>query len=261
MGCYQPHNDELCKTLVHTKVYYPFKDILYKEMYRRSYSNRKRSYPYRKYTPKKAKARSVTINGPFGTSVKLPIPKLPLRIGSDTSLGVGRSIYPVLNGLSIPIGPTQSSMTSGAMASVISINPSIVNQWSTRYAATFDEYCIVGLSFEIRSFVTPGSADQAGYGAFFLDEKDSAAPTASNMFASPRIEVMNPSVYAPVPHYIEWKASDVADLNWLSTSITANTPVYLKGFGSTADTFTTTGTNINYVITGTLAVSFRGWKN
>jgi len=149
-------------------------------------------------------------------------------------------------------------VTAGAMAAVVSVKTSLIANWITRFAATFDEYCIVGMGLELR--VNNTGTEQLGFAAFFLDEKDSAAPTAANMNGSSRVEIMMQDNYNPIKHRIDWKPSDVADLDWVSTG-TSVTPVYLKAFSSVADTFTSANTAGRFIITGTLAVSFRGWKN
>lgn len=137
--------------------------------------------------------------------------KLPFLIGSDKNLSVHDSVYPVIHGLSIPLAANVAVVTAGAVASVININFSLVDAWATRFAATFDEYCITGASLEVRAVPTAGNGTGLVY--VYLDEKDSAAPTAGPASGSPRLDVALNNYYAPVTHKIDWLARDLTDLS------------------------------------------------
>lgn len=141
---------------------------------------------------------------------------------------------------------------------MISVNLALVNQWATRFGATFDEYCITGLTFEIRTVNTGGNGK--GLLVLFLDEKDSTAPTANDANSSARLEIELNNSYAPIRHRIDWIAKDISDLTWTSTS-TSVTPVFLKAFASNVATFTANDTGADTIITGSLNVDFRGFKN
>lgn len=198
------------------------------------------------------------IAGPWGTKLSIPMSKLPFLIGSDHNLSAHDSVYPVIHGLSIPLNANVVTITAGAVGAVLNVNFSLVDAWATRFAATFDEYCITGASFEVRAVPTAGNGTGLVYA--YLDEKDSAAPTASPASGSPRLDIAFNNYYAPVTHQIDWLAKDLTDLSWTSTS-TSFTPVYLKVFGSSAATFLDAAAAGQVYITGALNVDFRGFKN
>jgi len=210
-------------------------------------------------TQRTRRPRTVTIEGPWGVGLRLPISSLPIKIGSDTSLNPNQSIYPVIHGLSIPISLKFFSFTAGAAANVFAIDATaLINAWSTRFANTFDEYCMTGFKFEVRLINTSGIGDGIVY--FYLDEKDSGSPTASAAQASPRLDVTLNNAALPTRHQISWLARDLLDLGWTSTS-NSTTPVWLKTFASPADTGTNNDTAFTTYITGALNVDFRGFKN
>lgn len=199
----------------------------------------------------------LVIAGPFGTRLSIPISNLPFIVGSDKDLPAGLSVYPILHGLSVPIAPFRFNLVAGAMASQLAISIAMLKDFNLRLGACFDEYCITGASFEVRFVNTSGSPQGLVY--VFLDEKDSATPTASNAQNSPRIDILTSNEALPIRHRIDWKPADYVDLNWTSTSALTS-PVYVKGFASNTETLTA-GDTVGYLyFTGALSVDVRGWK-
>lgn len=189
----------------------------------------------------------------------MPVSRLPIKIGSDKSLGPNQSIYPVIHGLSIPINLKLLAFTLGAAATGFGVDATtLVKDWATRFAATFDEYCMTGLSFEVRTVNVSGIGQGLIY--IYLDEKDSGVPTAAAAQASPRLDISINNAAMPIRHNLQWLARDVTDLGWTSTSSPTN-PVYVKVFMSNTETGTANDTAVQLLITGSLNVDFRGYKN
>lgn len=204
--------------------------------------------------------RTLTIQGPFGIGLQLPIAKLPIKVGSDQNLSANQSIYPVIHGLSVPIALQQIATATGALATGIGLSPSaVLPSFTSRLAAVFDEYCVTGALLEVRVVHKAGPAQGLVY--VYMDEKDFGTPTSVEANASARIECLVNNSAMPVTHHIQWKASDVADLNWRSTS-TEHTysPVMIKVFSSNADTGTAATTDYVVYITGCLNLDVRGWR-
>lgn len=212
------------------------------------------SRPPKKYK----KAKKIKIYGPWGSSLKLPVGRLPIKIGSNTSLSPDRSIYPNVV-LSIPLVPFQTTMAAGALNSVLAISyTTVVENWASRFASLFDEYCIVGMSIDVDWTAT--SATETGKVLVGLDEADATAPTFALMASSPHLDISVNNAFAPLRHCIKWKARDYKDLQFTSTA-TVVTPVYVKAYSDVANCFTTSAVTGNLNYTGEICVQFRGYAN
>lgn len=201
----------------------------------------------------------IVVDGPYGMQLSLPISKLPFRLGSDTSLGARNSIYPVIHGLSVPITQVIRTSTAGVFGSSDSMNAQVLcSDWANRWQKVFDEYCMTGFSLEIRA--VPVSGGSKGLVLVYLDERDSAAPTAAAAASSPRLDILPHASAMPILHRLDWVARDVTDLAWSSTSSATN-PVYLKIYATPANTGTASDGVIDIYVTGTMNLDFRGFQN
>lgn len=141
-------------------------------------------------------------------------------------------------------------------AAVTAINPTtavngtttLVSNWSA-YSKIFEEYCLVGFRFEVRYQTT---AFATGVVLITLDEKDGTTPTILQ-YDKPHIELMTTLNTTVDYQMIEWVPSDLADLQWTSTSSTL-TPIWMKYLSS----FNSSSSG-NILITGTLTFNFRGF--
>lgn len=135
----------------------------------------------------------------------------------------------------------------------------LITGFASRLAAVFDEYCITGALFEIRVVHRAGPAQGLVY--VYMDEKDFGAPSASEANCVPRLEALIHNAAMPVLHHVSWKASDVADLEWRSTTTAATyAPAALKLFATSADTGTSATTDCVVYVTGALNIDVRGWR-
>jgi len=206
-----------------------------------------------KKKPKAERQEFITINGPWGTRLQIPQPRLPRTIGSNSKLSSSLSVYPVVN-LDIPFTPGITPISLGNMATVVALNTGQVQNWSTRFASLFNEYCIVGARLELR---LNNIANPAGFFVACLDEQSNSLPTGS-IFSKPHMERLIDGTEFPSTGIVEWKARDYLDLEWTSTG-TIVTPVYLKLYANTTSTGTTSTTSANIYVTGSISFCFRGF--
>jgi hypothetical protein len=177
-------------------------------------------------------------------------------IGSP-NLRSNASVYPRVN-LDVPILINSTAVVTGGLAAVFNIDTTQIRSFATRFASLFQEFCVVGARFELR--VSTSSAPQ-GMLLAFIEENSAAAPTASNAINRPHAEIPLTSTVVDSTgslHVVEWKAHSYTDLNWVATS-SAGTVGYLKLFASVADTGTSATTAADILVTGALALCFRGY--
>lgn len=187
--------------------------------------------------------------------LEMPRPRLPSWIGTP-NLSAGLSVYPRVN-LDVPINVNEFSIAAGAAASVVNIDSSLVPNFATRFGATFKEFAIVGARFELRQ---TASTNAAGFLLCFIDEDSNAAPTSTSVnYAHAEVPIVGTSVdSAGSLHRVEWVARSYADLTWDAIG-TSGVVGYLKGFAATATTGTVGTTTASILVSGALAICFRGY--
>jgi hypothetical protein len=193
----------------------------------------------------------------FLQKMGLPIPRLPFMIGSSKDLNATTSVYPKMVKLDFPIIPQILTLSTGGLVSVLNININLIEE-ITSIQGLFAEYAIVGARFEYR--VNAASTPQGLYLAY-ISEKDGAVPTGAQALNSPHIEGLVNNTESPSLHRITWMAADYLDMDWTTTASSTDTPIYLKTFASTSTTGTSASTSAQILITGALALCFRGYVN
>jgi hypothetical protein len=206
--------------------------------------------------PGAASRPTLDVSG-FLQKMGLPVPRLPFMIGSDADLNATNAVYPKMVKLDFPIIPQILTLSSGGLVSVININVNLIEE-ITSIQGLFAEYAIVGARFEYR--VNATGTPQGLYLAY-VSEKDSAVPTGAQALNSPHIEGLVNNTESPSCHRIAWKAADYLDMDWTTTASSSDTPIYLKTFASTSTTGTSASTSAQILITGALALCFRGYVN
>ncbi len=204
---------------------------------------------------KKSDGRMVRVTGPGNFRLDFPIPRLPRWIGTP-NLRAGLSVYPYVL-LDVPMQLSTSAVVGGTLASVVTIDNTLITNFATRFGSLFQEFAIVGARFEIR--VTAVTTPQ-GMVLAYIDENSNSAPTANPAAARPHAEI--PLVQSAVDstgsvHIVEWMAHSYADLTWDAVS-TSGLVAYLKLFASSA-TGTSASTAAQITVSGALALSFRGY--
>jgi len=184
----------------------------------------------------------------------IPVPRLPFLIGSATSLGAQRSVYPTWS-VSIPLGLSKVSLVAGACATAINIDETLVPSFTTRFASTFREACILGAKLEIR---VTNVVNPAGIAFVFLNEKTFASPVSTEAQDAPHIDVLIAPTESPSRHMLDWLARDLLDIGWSPIASVA-TPVAVKVFAAVATTLTTATTTADVLISGAIQMGFRGW--
>jgi hypothetical protein len=186
--------------------------------------------------------------------MSFPQPRLPSLLGAAQRLNAGQAVYPMVS-LDIPIEVDTAAIVAGATASTIPLDTTIIPNWGSRFASLFREYSVVGANLEIRlsNVVNP-----AGVVTIFIDEKSGAAPTAQQGQNRPRVDAMVQNMTMIKPYQLKWKPADFLDLQWTITSVNS-TDAFLQIFTSVASFFTTATTTGTVIVTGALAVDFRGY--
>jgi hypothetical protein len=185
---------------------------------------------------------------------EFPQPRLPRILGADRSLSSERSVYPFVN-LDVPIGQVTSLITAGGAAASVPLDLTQIPSFSTRFASLFREYAIVGARLELR---LNNTLNNAGLVCGYLDEQSSAAPTANECASRPRLDMLLTQQFQPGSYRMSWKPRDLLDLDFVNTATTF-TPVWLKIFTNVANFGTTASTTGQVIVTGTLALVFRGY--
>lgn len=205
---------------------------------------------------KKAKSKSNNGNSAdnsmlLKTSLPRPIFSLP---GRPTRYS--ESIGPVYT-IDLVSVPSTVTTGTGAIATVYSITScaSNVQNWSTRWAACFQEYRVVGVRTYVR--VINLSVNQ-GVVVAWLDEKSSAAPTASQSLQARGTMIAGSTGTNNEGNQFEfqWQPHDINDLQFFSTgTTTAN--AWLKAYSDNANWGTGAAQTITLLFTNVYRVQFR----
>jgi hypothetical protein len=190
-----------------------------------------------------------------GFRAEFPQPRIPRLLGAAATLGNSISVYPNGVQLDVPITQQNLAIVAGALAAVVPLDLSIVNAFAARFGAVFKEYAIVGAKLELRP---NNMAVTAGVTGAYIDENSNAAPTAGTTMNVPRLDMLNAPLFEVKPRLITWTPRDFIDLDYVPIATTF-TPAWLKVFTDVANFGSTVTTTGQWVITGSLAFSFRGY--
>jgi hypothetical protein len=201
--------------------------------------------------------RMVKVEGPSGFKLQFPWPHLPSWLGADSRLSANAAVYPRVD-LDMPIAMYLVNTVAGVTAQVVAVDASaLISGWSSRFANTFREYCVVGLRLE-HTLNTATAA--TGVVLVFVDETLATAPNAGSLY-TPHMEV--PIVQNPdgsKTQLLEYVPSgSYTDLDWTPT-VAPVTRQWIKYYGGAA-TGTAVGTAATMTVRGTIAISFRGYSN
>lgn len=198
----------------------------------------------------------VDVRGPGGFRLSFPIPRLPSFLGNTKSLSAGNTVYPPMLRLDAPVDPVAFTITAGALAVTVAVTNTLIHAWSTRFASLFREYCVVGARLEIRQ-VNATTLPQ-GVLLAYIDEDSAANPTFAEAANRARLDIALVSNPIDKVHVANWMPLDYLDLDW-TDGATATTPAFLKLYTDTANCGTASTTALQIMVTGTLALCFRGY--
>jgi len=116
-------------------------------------------------------------------------------------------------------------VTTGLIANALNVNILGVNNFATRFGATFVEYRIVRAWFALKMF----SSTNPGLLQFWLDEKVTSAPTSTE--AAERYVLSMSAAQVDAPGMVKWVCSDPLDLQYQPIG-TTYTPVTFKSFSN-----------------------------
>jgi len=128
-------------------------------------------------------------------------------------------------------GVLTTTVTTGVVASVVTVSAAQINGWAARFGKTFEEYRIVQVTTRIRMF----SSVNPGVLACWYDEKSSAAPTLNESQSKVRLnDTYNLSAVDRQVSLV-WVANDPLDLQYTPIGTTNVEPVYFKSYTDTAN--------------------------
>lgn len=124
-----------------------------------------------------------------------------------------------------------TTVTTGVIASDISITNQLINNWATRFAATWEEYRIVKCEADVRLF----SSTAPGLLVSWWDEKDLTTPPTlaeSRSKSTPAMSFNASSVDRR--HKFVWTPHDLLDLQYTGSASDSN-PVDFKIYSDTTN--------------------------
>jgi hypothetical protein len=158
--------------------------------------------------------------------------------------------------LDVPISAQALAIAAGTVAAVAPLSNTLIPAWATRFQTLFREYCIVGASLEVRQ-INATTLPQ-GVACAFIDEDSAAAPTAATTLNRARLDMGIVSSPVDRVYRITWKPLDYLDLDWVDGA-TAFIPAWFKFYTDSANFGTAATTSCQFMLTGTLALCFRGY--
>jgi hypothetical protein len=186
--------------------------------------------------------------------MSFPKPRLPRIIGAAERLSARNSVYPNVR-LDVPINPQLATISAGVLSGNTPLDTTIIDGFSTRFATLFNEYAIVGARLEIRP---NGIVNGGGLCLGYIDEESAAAPTASAALNRPHLDMQVATLTDVHVYRVDWKPRDYLDLDFTSTGVNF-TPAWFKMICTIANTYTSSSTTGQFLVTGSLAFEFRGY--
>jgi len=116
-----------------------------------------------------------------------------------------------------------TTVTTGLIANALNVNILGINNFASRFGATFVEYRIIKANFAVKFF----SSTNPGIIQFWMDEKVTSAPTSTE--ALERYVLSSPAAAVDRPRALEWICSDPLDLQYQPIG-TTYTPATFKSF-------------------------------
>ncbi len=180
------------------------------------------------------------------------IPRMEGRLLSDGPAYAGQQSFRVkMTGAPLQLTTTVST---GLIAGVYTIETSNISGFSVRFGSTFDEYRILSAKFMIRSMSV-----STGVSVVWFDEKSNSSPTSNE--ASERIgqRICNTSS-RPDPKPMTWRARDLLDLQYTPIG-TVSTPAFLKLYTDNANWGSPTTATLLWILEPIITIEFRGLKS
>jgi hypothetical protein len=181
----------------------------------------------------------------------------PKLVQGQKHLDGNVSEAPQLVTLDLPLNPFQCSVVAGNMTFTNSIDANDIANFNTRYSNTFLEYRIIGARFNIRppTVVTSPS----GTSVFFIDEKTFSAPTTSQAYARPCVEIVNVADTSGSIYSIKWKAQELEEMVFSPCSTPASfIPFAIKAYTDTSGLASLAATACTFYFRGAVRIQFRG---
>lgn len=152
-------------------------------------------------------------------------------------------------------GPLSTTVTTGVIASSLSVSSDRIAGFSTRFGSTFDEYRILG----VRMAIIP-LAVSVGMTNFWFDEKSSATPTNTESLERVGKRIPNNSADPKSCATLVWRAKDLLDLQYTAIGTVA-APVYFKTYTDTTNFGAPIVSQPMWLLNFQIDFEFRGLKS
>ena len=163
-------------------------------------------------------------------------------------------MYPRVK-LDVPIRNLIGTISAGGVAGSFPLDLTAVQNWAARFGSLFREYAICGARLEVR---VQGVSPAQGIVVAYIDEQSAASPTAAEALQRPRLDMIAGPLTVPKSYHLDWTPRDILDLDYVSTATTF-TPAWVKIYTDVASFGASAGMTGQVLITGSLALEFRGY--
>lgn len=143
---------------------------------------------------------------------------------------------------------------SGISAGLVSINPQVIQDWTTRFQNCFEEFRILKVVFDISPLGV-----NTGNSAFWIDDGSYAnVPSSVEALSKPSRIVPNSNANGRSVFRMTWTAKDFSDLSYSRTTTVNNTVAALNYYTDITN-YGSSGTNTSlFTIRPMLTIQFRG---
>lgn len=144
-----------------------------------------------------------------------------------------------------------TTVTTGLIATGLSISSAAIASFATRFGSTFVEYRIIRAKFLIRLF----SSTAPGVLQYWIDEKSTSTPTLAE--AQERAVISISASATDTMSELDWTCADPVDLAYLAISTVTNVAT-LKEYTNNANFGSSTVATDYYEVIPKFQVQFRG---
>lgn len=147
-----------------------------------------------------------------------------------------------------------TTVTTGVIASAISISGASVQNFPTRFGSTFDEFRLLKAVVRIRPLATA-----SGLTRFWFDEKSSSVPAANEAEERYTKSLVNTQNNSQSCCSMTWQARDLLDLEFVAIG-SSFTPLYFKTYTDVANLGGPQAATALWIIEPMITLEFRGIK-
>jgi hypothetical protein len=177
--------------------------------------------------------------------------RIPATLSDGPAYAGQQKVVLTLPGLSSKYSTT---ITTGVIASSLSLSTSRISNFATRFGSTFDEYRILSVLVKLRAL-----SASTGISTFLFDEKDATAPDIDDANQRLGLRLPNTNAAGSILRAMRWRARDLLDLEY-SPIGTVSTPVYFKVYTDASSFGAPVAVSDLWIAEFDFTIEFRGIK-